>query len=81
MLNKFEREYLINLAMQAEIECYNSYFMKAAEKILSIYINKHGAKVIWEFFINAGTVANRLYLEFCLSGFNTSNDTISFKID
>lgn len=69
------------MAMQAEIECYNCYFMKAAKKILSIYINKHGAKVIWEFFIKGGTVANRLYLEFCLSGFNTLDDTISFKIN
>lgn len=80
MLNLDDRANLINLAMQAEAECYNAYFMQGAAEILIDYANKHGARVLWGFLINASEITYRLYLEFCLLGSTALRENISFKV-
>lgn len=80
MLNLDDRANLINLAMQAEAECYNAYFMQGAAEILLNYANKHGARVLWGFLINASEITYRLYLEFCLLGSPALRENISFKV-
>ena len=80
MLNLDDRANLINLAMQAEVECYNAYFMQGAAEILIDYANKHGARVLWGFLINASEITYRLYLEFCLLGSTALRENISFKV-
>lgn len=80
MLNLDDRANLINLAMQAEAECYNAYFMQGAAEILINYANKHGARVLWGFLINASEITYRLYLEFCLLGSPALRENISFKV-
>ena len=80
MLNNDDRARLINLAMQAEAECYNVYFMQAATKILLEYVNKHGARIVWGFLINASVVTYRLYLEYCLMCPSALKNNISFKV-
>lgn len=80
MLNFNDRANLVNLAMQAEAECYNAYFMQEATRILTEYAELHGAKVLWAFLINASEVTYRLYLEFCLLGSPALRENISFKV-
>ena len=80
MLTIDERAYLLNLAMQAEAESYNCYFMQAASKVLTLYANKHGSRIVWDFLINASEVTYRLYLEFCLLGSPALKENISFKV-
>ena len=80
MLNLDDRANLINLAMQAEAECYNAYFMQGATETLINYANKHGARVLWGFLINASEITYRLYLEFCLLGSPALRENISFKV-
>ena len=80
MLNKQDRAELVNLAMQAEAECYNTYFMASASKYLTELAEKHGAKVLWGFLINASEVTYRMYLEFCLQGSPALKENISFKV-
>ena len=80
MLNLDDRANLINLAMQAEAECYNAYFMQGVAEILINYANKHGARVLWGFLINASEITYRLYLEFCLLGSPALRENISFKV-
>lgn len=80
MLSNDDRATLLNLAMQAEAECYNVYFMQAATKILLEYVNKHGARIVWGFLINASVVTYRLYLEYCLMSPSALKDNISFKV-
>lgn len=80
MLNNDDRARLINLAMQAEAECYNVYFMQTATKILLEYVNTHGARVVWGFLINASLVTYRLYLEYCLMSPCALKDNISYKV-
>lgn len=80
MLSNDDRAHLVNLAMQAEAECYNAYFMREATRILTDYANIHGAKVLWGFLINASPVTYRLYLEFCLLGSPALKENISFKV-
>ena len=79
MLSIEERAGLMNLAMQAEAECYNSYFMQGLTKILTDYAERHGARVLWGFLINASPVTYRLYLEYCLLG-SGIKENISYKI-
>lgn len=79
MLSHDDRANLINLAMQAEAECYNSYFMQQATKILSDYANIHGSKILWGFLINASECTYRLYLEFCLLDAPALKENISYK--
>lgn len=80
MLNLDDRANLINLAMQAEAECYNAYFMQGAAETLINYANKHGARVLWGFLINSSEITYRLYLEFCLLGSPALRENISFKV-
>lgn len=80
MLNNDERASLLNLAMQAEAECYNAYFMQEATKILLEYVNTHGARAVWGFLINASVVTYRLYLEYCLMCPSALKNNISFKV-
>lgn len=80
MLNLDDRANLINLAMQAEAECYNAYFMQGATKILTNFAEIHGARVLWGFLINASEITYRLYLEFCLLGSPALRENISFKV-
>lgn len=80
MLTNEERATLINLAMEAEAESYNSYFMQEATKVLTNYANNHGARVLWSFLINASEVTYRLYLEFCLLSSSALKENISFKV-
>lgn len=80
MLTLDDRANLVNLAMQAEAECYNAYFMREATKILTEYAETHGAKVLWDFLISASEVTYRLYLEFCLLSSPVLKENISFKV-
>ena len=80
MLSINDRANLVNLAMQAEAECYNAYFMQEATKILIEYVNKYGAKIVWGFLINASVVTYRLYLEYCLMCPSALKNNISFKV-
>ncbi len=80
MLNLDDRANLINLAMQAEAECYNAYFMQGATKILTNFAEIHGARVLWSFLINASEITYRLYLEYCLLGSPALKENISFKV-
>ena len=80
MLSIDDRANLINLAMQAEAECYNAYFMQEAAKILTDYANIHGARVLWCFLISETPVTYRLYLEFCLLGAPALKENISYKV-
>lgn len=80
MLSIDDRANLINLAMQAEAECYNAYFMQEAVKILTDYANIHGARILWGFLINETPATYRLYLEFCLLGSPALRENISYKV-
>lgn len=80
MLSIDDRANLINLAVQAEQECYNAYFMQEAVKILTDYANIHGARVLWGFLINEAPATYRLYLEFCLLGSPALRENISYKV-
>lgn len=80
MLTNDDRAKLINLAMQAEAECYNAYFMQEATRILTEYANNHGARILWDFLINSSEVTYRLYLEFCLISSPALKENISFKV-
>ena len=80
MLSNDDRASLVNLAMQAEAECYNAFFMQEATKILTEYAQKHGAKILWSFLINASEITYRLYLEFCLLSSPALKENISFKV-
>ena len=79
MLSTEERAELVNLAMQAEQECYNSYFMQGLTNILKEYADRHGSMVLWGFLINETPVTYRLYLEYCLLG-SEIKENISYKI-
>lgn len=80
MLSIDDRARLVNLAMQAEAECYNTYFMQEATKILVNFAEIHGARVLWNFLINASEITYRLYLEYCLLGSPAFKENISFKV-
>lgn len=80
MLTTKDRASLINLAMQAEAECYNHYFMSAAYKILKDYANIHGTRVVWGFLNNACQLTYKLYLEFCLLNPQALKENISFEV-
>lgn len=80
MLSTDERANLITLAMQAEAECYNSFFMQGVTQELSKYVNIHGADVLWNFLKYASPVTSRLYLEFCLEFPSELEQNISFVI-
>ncbi len=80
MLNLEDRARLVNLAMQAEAENYNAYFMQGAIKELQKYADVHGARIVWGFLINAAPITYRLYLEFCLLSSPTLKQNISFKV-
>lgn len=80
MLTNDDRAELMQLAHQAELECYNAFFMQEATKILSEYSNKHGAKMLWGFLINASESTYRLYLEFCLLSSPALKENISYKV-
>lgn len=80
MLSIEERAELVNLAMQAEAECYNAYFMRGLTKVLTKLAEKHGARILWGFLINAAPVTYRLYLEYCLLGSTALKENISYKI-
>ncbi len=80
MLTLDDRANLVNLAMQAEAESYNTYFMRGATDILKEYAEKHGSKIVWGFLINANECTYRLYLEFCLLGSPILKENTSFKV-
>lgn len=80
MLSTEDRANLINLAMQAEAESYNHYFMRGAAEILTNYANIHGAKVLWNFLINETQITYRMYLEFCLMSSPALKENISFEV-
>lgn len=80
MLTFEDRANLVNLAMQAEAECFNPYFMNAANRILKDYTDTHGTKVVWGFLINETPVTYRLYLEFCLLGSPALKENLSFEV-
>ncbi len=79
MLTLDDRANLVNLAMQAEAECYNAYFMREANEILKEFAEKHGSNIVWGFLINACACTYRLYLEFCLLDSPALKENISFK--
>ncbi len=66
MLNNETRAELLTLAMEAEMECYNPYFMERLTKRLIEIISENSSKSVWNFLINASDCTYRLYLEFCL---------------
>ena len=80
MLSTYERLNLMTLAMQAEAECYNEYFMQGLIKELTKYIDIHGAEVLWNFLKYASPVTYRLYLEFCLAFPSELKQNISFEV-
>lgn len=80
MLTLDDRANLVNLAMQAEAESYNAYFMRGATDILKEYAEKHGSKIVWDFLINASECTYRLYLEFCLLGSPVLKPNTSYKV-
>ncbi len=80
MLSIEDRAKLVNLAMEAESECYNAFFMQGATQQLTEYVNIHGASVVWDFLINASEITYRLYLEFCLISSPVLKQNISFKV-
>lgn len=79
MLTLDDRANLVNLAMQAEAECYNAYFMREATEILKEFAEKHGSNIVWGFLINASVCTYRLYLEFCLLGSPVLKPNTSYK--
>ena len=80
MLSLEDRARLINLAMEAESEGYNAFFMQGVTEILTEYANIHGSKELWGFLINASKITYRLYLEFCLISSPALKQNISFKV-
>lgn len=80
MLSIDDRARLVNLAMQAEAECYNAYFMQEATKILVNFAEIHGTRVLWNFLINASEITYRLYLEYCLMSPCALKENISYKV-
>lgn len=80
MLTKEDKANLINIAMQAEAECYNRYFMTAAADILKKYAKKHGIDYLMNFLRMAAPVTSRLYLELCYLSRDAIRQSISFTI-
>lgn len=80
MFSHEEKAHLAGIAMQAEIECYNAYFMQESAKILTEYARRHGSDALWNYLINASGCTYRLYLEFCLLLPSVKKEDISFKI-
>lgn len=80
MLSINDRAELVNLAMQAEAEHYNQYFMRGASETLKEFADIHGIKILWGFLINETPITYRLYLEFCLQGSNAFLASPSFKV-
>ncbi len=66
MLDKEARAELLTLAMEAELEEYNPYFMHGIIKRLHELIKIYSSKYVWGFLANASDCTYRLYLEYCL---------------
>ena len=80
MLTKDDKANLINLAMQAEAESYNRYFMSAAADTLRKYAKEHGTDYLMNFLRMAAPITSKLYLELCYLGRSAIKQSISFTI-
>lgn len=80
MLTLNDRANLVNLAMQAEAESYNAYFMRGATDILKEYADNHGSNILWDFLKNASDCTYRLYLELCWCNSPLLKPNTSYKV-